>query len=305
MSLGRIGARGALVVGVVSASVVLIAAPAFGEAKTFSEQGCSNWEVPAGVSQLLVTAVGGAGHAAEGSEPGAGGNGDELKAAVTVAPGQLLDVCVAQGAGKGGEELGGATGGGNGGGASGLARSKDFSAPVVIAGGGGGGGQRTAGLGSEPGLPGGAAGNPGGFGTRGGTVGGGSPTTSGGPGVGGHGAKAFTFINKGNEPVLAGAGGGGGGGFVGGGGGKEGGGGAGGTDLCEGTGVTGCTTTDGAGTGAGSVTLTYTTLPTSKDQCKHGGWKSFGGMFKNQGQCVSFVRHRRQERRFRWHRQRR
>jgi hypothetical protein len=29
-------------------------------------------------------------------------------------------------------------------------------------------------------------------------------------------------------------------------------------------------------------------LPTSKDQCKHGGWRTFG-VFKNQGDCVSFV----------------
>ena len=29
--------------------------------------------------------------------------------------------------------------------------------------------------------------------------------------------------------------------------------------------------------------------PTDKAQCKHGGWKSFGTMFKNQGDCVSFV----------------
>ena len=28
--------------------------------------------------------------------------------------------------------------------------------------------------------------------------------------------------------------------------------------------------------------------PTSKDQCKNGGWQSFG-LFKNQGDCVSFV----------------
>ena len=27
--------------------------------------------------------------------------------------------------------------------------------------------------------------------------------------------------------------------------------------------------------------------PTTKDQCKHGGWKQFG--FKNQGRCVAFV----------------
>jgi hypothetical protein len=30
-------------------------------------------------------------------------------------------------------------------------------------------------------------------------------------------------------------------------------------------------------------------LPTSKAQCKNGGWRNFGAMFKNQGQCVAFV----------------
>jgi hypothetical protein len=29
-------------------------------------------------------------------------------------------------------------------------------------------------------------------------------------------------------------------------------------------------------------------LPTTKDECKNGGWKTFGA-FKNQGDCVSFV----------------
>jgi hypothetical protein len=32
--------------------------------------------------------------------------------------------------------------------------------------------------------------------------------------------------------------------------------------------------------------------PTSKDQCKHGGWKNFAApSFKNQGRCVSWVEH--------------
>jgi hypothetical protein len=31
--------------------------------------------------------------------------------------------------------------------------------------------------------------------------------------------------------------------------------------------------------------------PTSKAQCKHGGWRNFGSRFKNQGQCVRFVNH--------------
>ncbi|MBC5811138.1 MAG: hypothetical protein GIW95_09880 [Candidatus Eremiobacteraeota bacterium] len=29
-------------------------------------------------------------------------------------------------------------------------------------------------------------------------------------------------------------------------------------------------------------------MPTSADQCKKGGWRTFG-IFKNQGDCVSFV----------------
>jgi hypothetical protein len=32
--------------------------------------------------------------------------------------------------------------------------------------------------------------------------------------------------------------------------------------------------------------------PTSKDQCKHGGWQTFNNpSFKNQGQCVAYVNH--------------
>ena len=30
-------------------------------------------------------------------------------------------------------------------------------------------------------------------------------------------------------------------------------------------------------------------MPTSKDQCKNGGWKNYGTTFRNQGDCVSFV----------------
>lgn len=38
-----------------------------------------------------------------------------------------------------------------------------------------------------------------------------------------------------------------------------------------------------------SITPPPVTVPTSKDQCKKGGWQDFGSMFKNQGDCVSFV----------------
>jgi hypothetical protein len=30
-------------------------------------------------------------------------------------------------------------------------------------------------------------------------------------------------------------------------------------------------------------------LPTSKDQCKNGGWRNFGSTFKTEGDCVSYV----------------
>ena len=31
-------------------------------------------------------------------------------------------------------------------------------------------------------------------------------------------------------------------------------------------------------------------FPTAKGQCRDGGWQSFGSTFKNQGQCVAFVK---------------
>ncbi len=41
---------------------------------------------------------------------------------------------------------------------------------------------------------------------------------------------------------------------------------------------------------AGEITvIDAQPVPTSKDQCKHGGWRTFGETFKNQGQCVAFV----------------
>jgi hypothetical protein len=37
-----------------------------------------------------------------------------------------------------------------------------------------------------------------------------------------------------------------------------------------------------------SLTETVPALPATKDECKNGGWQTFG-VFKNQGECVSFV----------------
>jgi hypothetical protein len=40
---------------------------------------------------------------------------------------------------------------------------------------------------------------------------------------------------------------------------------------------------------AGTQQLVVTCLPSSKDECKDGHWRDFGTIFKNQGDCVSFV----------------
>ena len=46
--------------------------------------------------------------------------------------------------------------------------------------------------------------------------------------------------------------------------------------------VTGVRLTEGR-----AVVFDAPPLPTSKEQCKHGGWQRLG--FKDQGQCVAFV----------------
>jgi hypothetical protein len=40
---------------------------------------------------------------------------------------------------------------------------------------------------------------------------------------------------------------------------------------------------------AGATVGPPSQYPTDVDQCKDGGWESYNGMFKNQGDCVSFV----------------
>ena len=48
--------------------------------------------------------------------------------------------------------------------------------------------------------------------------------------------------------------------------------------------------TDTDGDGAGDVCdPTPNGVPTNRDQCTSGGWTAFGALFKNQGDCVSFV----------------
>jgi hypothetical protein len=41
--------------------------------------------------------------------------------------------------------------------------------------------------------------------------------------------------------------------------------------------------------GGGLTVIDAQPFPTTKDQCKNGGWRNYGTTFKNQGQCVAFV----------------
>jgi hypothetical protein len=309
----------ALVAVVTAVGMLAGAGSALAESKSFTTKGCETWEVPAGVSSVGISAVGAAGGAGNPSG-GAGGAGDEVSASLAVIGGQMLDVCVDVGGATGGKNSPftageGATGeGGNGGGASGVSVGSSFALPVLVSAGGGGGGEGACfgevGNCKEPyvsGGGGGSAGVKGGSGepvkgstaAAGGAVEGGAKSNAAGPGAGAVGAEGE---GPETEQTHGGAGGGGGGGYVGGGGGASGGtapgsalrgsgggGGAGGTDFCGGTGVTCGATNAGVGTGTGTVAITYTLLPTSKEQCKKGGWKNFGTAFKNQGQCVKFV----------------
>jgi len=50
-----------------------------------------------------------------------------------------------------------------------------------------------------------------------------------------------------------------------------------------------CTATDDTGNKTTQSFNVVVRLPTSKAECKNGGWRNFGTVFKNQGDCVSYV----------------
>jgi hypothetical protein len=50
-----------------------------------------------------------------------------------------------------------------------------------------------------------------------------------------------------------------------------------------------CTATDETGNKASNAFNVIVRLPSSKAECKNGGWRNFGTVFRNQGDCVSFV----------------
>lgn|GEM_PF-6973442 len=222
-------------------------ASAFASSQTFmpNEGPEQQFKVPAGVTQIQVTAVGGAGQ--QGSEctaggGGAGGGGAEITAQLPVSEGETLSIDFGGGAGSE-ASLCSAGAGGEGGGASRVA-SDSPSSPLVVAGGGGGGG---AGFGTdEPTVAiGGAGGSAtnlvGSDGASGSSNEGGAPVLEGGGGgggtesSGGEGGSAAEGFPPGSEGVLGsggagtsanlftfGSGGGGGGGYFGGGGGAAG-----------------------------------------------------------------------------------
>ncbi len=187
--------------------------------------------VPAAVSRLFVSAIGGSGGSGASRDSNSGGGGGaagSVSAALPVTPGQTLNIYIgnagtaatsnSQGAGGsssglslGGAFVGGGSGGagdaaalGAGGGGGGATVVTAGSTPLLAAGGGGGGGgaNPTAGGGA-----GGAGGNPAGNGQDGsGLV----------PGPGGSGAKPGLGVSgQGgqNRFDIAGAGGGGGAGW--------------------------------------------------------------------------------------------
>ena len=256
---------------------------------TFNYLGASqSWVVPAGVTQVTITAA--------GAEGGAdcygihGGKGASVVATIPVTPGETLLVNVGGGGGVplatggycttegSGGFNGGAPGGtvsyyagGGGGGASDVRQGGSMLANrVVVAAGGGGGG--------------GGSGTSGGSGGNGGTTTGGAGVTPiGGGGGGGAGTQTAGGAGGAPAPTPAGggmgaggslglggaggtgdynSGGGGGGGYYGGGGGGGcgmsyyGGGGGGGSSYAEAS-ATGLTMTSGVQAGDGQIVIAY------------------------------------------------
>jgi hypothetical protein len=209
----------------------------------FTSPGVYSFTVPAGVSSLSVTAIGGAGGSSVfGGCTSAGGEGASVSATLPVSAGEQLQAGVGAVGGNapcGGGTSGGAGGagggasGGNaasqipgagGGGASSLglpALSPGFNSLLVVAGGGGGAGGLYTGTGGNAGAA-GASTNAGGGGAGTSSAGGAGGSAAGGCSATGSGTQGAFAVGgaggAGGTPIPIG-GGGGGGGFYGGGGG--------------------------------------------------------------------------------------
>ena len=238
--------------------------------ESFTNQGCSTWTVPTGVTSVGIEATGSAGQTQ--SEFAPGGSGDVVSGTLSgLSSGQALHVCVNAG---GASSVGSTYSGGAGGGASGVALGSDFTSPVLIAAGGGGGGVGGLASGGNAGRPSGSAGELSVFQLGGGgatqTAGGGggrgdcTPCPDGSAGAGVSSLGPGRGGDGGAESLGGGGGGagyyGGGGGGSSGGDGATSGGGGGGSDFCAtSTSLTGCAVTaTNASYGTASVVLTYT-----------------------------------------------
>ena len=267
--------------------------------------------VPAGVGSVGVTAVGAPGGSATCGFGSCGGAGAVVTATVALPVGTntlYVEVGGSGQAGSGGFNGGGSSPGGGGGGASDVRTlSSDdpasLSSRLVVGGGGGGGplnpscvafggaagetsvtgpGDGGASDGCSDGGNGGFGGTAGGDGGTGDVVGG--VDCTGGSGSLGPGGDFLA------PPCTKGGGGGGGyyGGGAGGGSESGAGGGGGGSSFWV-SGATGTSLSQNtSNTAPASVTITFVFPgPTSKADCKNGGWRTFGDMFKNQGECVT------------------
>jgi hypothetical protein len=291
-----------------------------------------HWTVPSNVRSITVDVYGAEGGKLVPSprEPlPVGGKGGYVHAALVVSPGEVLTIYVGGHGGDvgvpipngivycrepglfGGYNGGGRGGGGNcpgagGGGASDIRSGTDSLLDrLIVAGGGGGAANSCADLGggcADGGNGGGTIGESG-FKTELGVAppgGGGTQSAGGSAGVPGS-VGTFGIGGPGEDGVPNVGGGGGGGGWYGGGGGgtavddhAAGGGGGSGHVVASATEVT---MTSGARSGNGLVSITYVPLPvpTTINQCFHGGWRNVvdtqGRPFNNQGLCVAFVVH--------------
>jgi hypothetical protein len=251
------------------------AAPA--AAVTYSYTGgVQTYTVPAGMTQLKVTAVGAAGGLNSGNGF-AGGQGGSVTATIAVTPGETLTIYVG---GKGGDSFSGSVGaaagyngGGQGfarfstggGGGTDIRRGTSLADRLVVGGGGGGSGTNSrAGAGGNPGNAGNSFNGGGGGqgGTQGGGGAGGTGSWNGSPGSLGQGGNAgFTGPSSSDNGTGAGGGGyyGGGGGGLGPGGTGNGGGGGGSSWAASSASDVSYQT--GGNTGHGSVTLVASALP--------------------------------------------
>lgn len=287
---GTCGGLGLVIVGLLGFSASAYAGAV--ENRIFKPGPEQEFKVPAGVTQVQVEAVGGAGGVGgvcAGSETYAGGSGAKVTATLSVSGVKTLYVDFG-GGGKGGAASGCYPAAGDGGGASDVrTEPATLSSRLLVAGGGGGGGDdeefapsvcELAGRGGNANAPEGEAGTngtkPGPVipcpGEVDGTGGGGGKQSAGGKGgslkgageecLGGSGSEGLGGDGVSSESCLPSGGGGGGyfGGGAGGGGGTSSGGGGAGSSFITPSAKVG-TVASGAGLEQ-QVTITYT-LPSS------------------------------------------